>query len=306
MIKLNNLHKVLFLLFFSSCTVPVVEKENENIVTEKVSNESFFTKTSVNLSNVEDYEIQLSTLESFIISNDLSDYEISHKNLPYPGVAKISNPNDLTEYIVVRNVKNITNSKLQISENLASLLQVNTRIYIEYLKDESLRLRKVEDSKEQSKVKMDDTEISFENLEDEQTELSSSLDMEKIKEIETLSKNYEGLVLIDSYNDIGSAKLITNKIRNLGLIFEENENKINVFNQINEDHIKIQFSFEGSILKPGVYFLTFSLRGKTGKPIHKEERTIQFEIIDTKTYRGMKNRYRESAIIAPTAYFDVI
>ena len=149
MIKLNNLHKVLFLLFFSSCTVPVVEKENENIVTEKVSNESFFTKTSVNLSNVEDYEIQLSTLESFTISNDLSDYEISHKNLPYPGVAKISNPNDLTEYIVVRNVKNTTNSKLQISENLASLLQVNTRIYIEYLKDESLRLRKVEDSKEQ-------------------------------------------------------------------------------------------------------------------------------------------------------------
>ena len=58
------------------------------------------------------------------ISNDLSDYEISHKNLPYPGVAKISNPNDLTEYIVVRNVKNITNSKLQISENLASLTSV--------------------------------------------------------------------------------------------------------------------------------------------------------------------------------------
>ena len=67
MIKLNNLHKGLFLLFFSSCTVPVVEKENENIVTEKVSNESFFTKTSVNLSNVEDYEIQLSTLELSLI-----------------------------------------------------------------------------------------------------------------------------------------------------------------------------------------------------------------------------------------------
>ena len=108
-------------------------------------------------------------------------------------LSKANNPNDLSEYIVVRNVKNTTNSKLQISKNLASLLQVNTRIYIEYLKDESLRLRKVEDSKEQSKVKMDDTEISFENLEDEQTELSSSLDMEKIKEIETLSKNYEGL-----------------------------------------------------------------------------------------------------------------
>ena len=155
-----------------------------------------------------------------------------------------------------RQVKNTTNSKLQISENLASLLQVNTRIYIEYLKDESLRLRKVEDSKEQSKVKMDDTEISFENLEDEQTELSSSLDMEKIKEIETLSKNYEGLVLIDSYNDIGSAKLITNKIRNLGLIFEENEDKINVFAgpfEKNDINLKIDFLIRNGYTNAQLY-----------------------------------------------------
>ena len=144
----------------------------------------------------------------------------------------------------------------EISENLASLLQVNTRIYIEYLKDESLRLRKVEDSKEQSKVKMDDTEISFENLEDEQTELSSSLDMEKIKEIETLSKNYEGLVLIDSYNDIGSAKLITNKIRNLGLIFEENEDKINVFAgpfEKNDINLKIDFLIRNGYTNAQLY-----------------------------------------------------
>ena len=244
MIRLNNFYKILFLLLFSSCTVPVVDEKKENIATEKVANESYFTKSSVSLSDINDYEIQLSTLESFTISENLGDYEISHKNLPYPGVAKISNPNDLSEYIVVRNVKNTTNNKLQISENLSSLLQVNTRIYIEYLKDESLRLRKVEDSKEQSKVKMDDTEISFQNLEDEQTELSSSIDMQKIKEIEILSKNYEGLVLIDSYNDIGSAKLITNKIRNLGLKFEENENKINVFAgpfEKNDINLKIDF-----------------------------------------------------------------
>ena len=244
MIRLNNFHKILFLLLFSSCTIAVVEEKKENIATEKVANESYFTKSSVSLSDINDYEIQLSTLESFTISENLGDYEISHKNLPYPGVAKISNPNDLSEYIVVRNVKNTANNKLQISENLSSLLQVNTRIYIEYLKDESLRLRKVEDSKEQSRVKMDDTEISFESLEDEQTELSASLDIEKIKEIEILSKNYEGLVLIDSYNDIGSAKLITNKIRNLGLKFEENEKKINVFAgpfEKNDINLKIDF-----------------------------------------------------------------
>ena len=244
MIRLNNFHIILFLLLFSSCTIPVVEEKKENIATEKVANESYFTKSSVSLSDINDYETQLSTLESFTISKNLGDFEISHKNLPYPGVAKISNPNDLSEYIVVRNVKNTTNNKLQISENLSSLLQVNTRIYIEYLKDESLRLRKVEDSKEQSRVKMDDTEISFESLEDGQTELSASLDIEKIKEIEILSKNYEGLVLIDSYNDIGSAKLITNKIINLGLKFEENENKINVFAgpfEKNDINLKIDF-----------------------------------------------------------------
>ena len=254
--KLNNFHKILFLLLFSSCTVTVVEEKKENIATEKVSNESYFTKSSVSLSDINDYEIQLSTLESFTISESLGDYEISHKNLPYPGVTKISNPNDLSEYIVVRNVKNTTNNKLQISENLSSILQVNSRIYIEYLKDESLRLRKVEDSKEQSKVKMDDTEISFENLEDEQTELSSSLDMEKIKEIETLSKNYEGLVLIDSYNDIGSAKLITNKIRNLGLIFEENEDKINVFAgpfEKNDINLKIDFLIRNGYTNAQLY-----------------------------------------------------
>ena len=103
---------------------------------------------------------------------------------------------------------------------------------------------------------MDDTEISFENLEDEQTELSSSLDMEKIKEIETLSKNYEGLILIDSYNDIGSAKLITNKIRNLGLIFEENEDKINVFAgpfEKNDINLKIDFLIRNGYTNAQLY-----------------------------------------------------
>ncbi len=103
---------------------------------------------------------------------------------------------------------------------------------------------------------MDDTEISFENLEDEQTELSSSLDMKKIKEIETLSKNYEGLVLIDSYNDIGSAKLITNRIRNLGLIFEENENKINVFAGLfekNDINLKIDFLIRNGYTNAQLY-----------------------------------------------------
>jgi hypothetical protein len=141
-------------------------------------------------------------------------------------------------------VKSNSNNKLQISENLASLLQVDSRIYVEYLKDESLRIRNVEDSKEQSKVKLDDTDISFENLNDEQSELSSSLDLDKIKEIDVLSQSYEGFIFIGTYKDINSAKLNTNKIKNLGLKFEETDDKINVFTgpfEKNDINLKIDF-----------------------------------------------------------------
>jgi len=141
-------------------------------------------------------------------------------------------------------VKSNSNNKLQISENLASLLQVDSRIYVEYLKDESLRIRNVEDSKEQSKVKLDDTDISFENLDDEQSELSSSLDLVKIKEIDVLSQSYEGFIFIGTYKDINSAKLNTNKIKNLGLKFEETDDKINVFTgpfEKNDINLKIDF-----------------------------------------------------------------
>ena len=244
MIKLNNLYKLLILLIISSCSLTSSRIDGDNIATERISKDSFFKKSSSSLSALKVYETKLLAIESFNISNDLDDYEISHKSLPFPSVAKISNPDALDEYIIVRNVKSTTNSKLEISENLASLLQVNSRIYVEYLKDESLRIRNVEDSKELSKVKLDDVDISFENLDDEQSEISASLDLDKIKEIDVLSKSYEGFIFIGTYNDIGSAKLNTNKIRNLSLKFEESNDKINVFTgpfRKNDINLKIDF-----------------------------------------------------------------
>jgi len=80
--------------------------------------------------------------------------------------------------------------------------------------------------------------------------------MEKIKEIVTISKNYEGLVLIDSYNDIGSEKLIKNKIKNLGLIFEKNEDKINVFTgpfEKNDINLKIDFLIRNGYPNAQIY-----------------------------------------------------
>lgn len=244
MIKLTNLSKLLILLIISSCSLTSNRIDGDNIATERISKESFFKKSSISLSALKDYDTELSTIESFSTSKNLKDYEISHNNLPHPSVVKLSNPKNLGEYIVARNVKSNSNNKLQISENLASLLQVDSRIYVEYLKDESLRIRNVEDSKEQSKVKLDDTDISFENLDDEQSELSSSLDLDKIKEIDVLSQSYEGFIFIGTYKDINSAKLNTNKIKNLGLKFEETDDKINVFTgpfEKNDINLKIDF-----------------------------------------------------------------
>jgi hypothetical protein len=62
-----------------------------------------------------------------------------------------------------------------VSSEIIELLDVNSNIYIEFLKEESLILRKVDESKELSKVKLDSTTISFETLEGDQDGLSSEL-----------------------------------------------------------------------------------------------------------------------------------
>lgn len=65
------------------------------------------------------------------------------------------------------------------------------------------------------------------------------------------------------------------------------------------------FSFPGKILKPGLYYITFALRGATGNPFHKVEKAISFEVEDSSTFRGIKNRYRATALIAPEVTFKL-
>jgi hypothetical protein len=68
--------------------------------------------------------------------------------------------------------------------------------------------------------------------------------LDKIKEIDVLSQSYEGFIFIGTYKDINSAKLNTNKIKNLGLKFEETDDKINVFTgpfEKNDINLKIDF-----------------------------------------------------------------
>lgn len=68
----------------------------------------------------------------------------------------------------------------------------------------------------------------------------------------------------------------------------------------------VKIALPTSLLKPGVYFITLSARGKTDKPYHKLERCLQFSISDTTTYRGMKNLYRKTAVVAPEIGWETV
>ncbi len=67
----------------------------------------------------------------------------------------------------------------------------------------------------------------------------------------------------------------------------------------------VKCDIPGKILKPGKYFISFSLRPKSGKPFHKVERAFSFEIQDTTSFRGLKNRYREFPLISPVINFSL-
>jgi hypothetical protein len=91
---------------------------------------------------------------------------------------------------------------------------------------------------------MDSTIISTETLEEEQSGVSSKLDYSKIENLEAKIDKYRNMLLIDQFNDLNSAKLKTNRIKNLGLIIEEIDNKILVFaGPFNDNNINLKLDF---------------------------------------------------------------
>ena len=54
---------------------------------------------------------------------------------------------------------------------------------------------------------MDNTEISFENLDEDQTEISEKLDYEKIKSLEIKNSDKINIILVNIYENIKTAKL---------------------------------------------------------------------------------------------------
>ena len=248
MINLNNIIKILILLALSSCTI--TNKEEIKIKKKvTVKDEGYFEKTIIDISPIEDYETEFYVSEKFNLDDSIKGNNISHKLLPVPSVVKISNPNNLDNYLIVRNIKSNNNFKFSVSSEIVKKLNVKTNIYIEYLKKESVILREVVNSKEKSKIKMDSTVISTEVLEDDQTGLSSELDYSKIESLEAKIESYRSMLLVDIYDDNSTAKLKTNKIINLGLVFEEIDNKILVFaGPFNDNNINLKLDF---LLKNG-------------------------------------------------------
>ncbi|MDB2636791.1 septal ring lytic transglycosylase RlpA family protein [Alphaproteobacteria bacterium] len=233
----------MLLLTFLSCSVT---NNSEKKTLDKTINDEggYFKKKNIQISPLDSYEIDFKVSEKYYESNELYGMSISHKLLPIPSVVKVANPNNLKSYLIVRNSYSDENKRLLVSSEIVELLDVNSNIYIEFLKEESLILRKVDESKELSKVKLDSTTISFETLEGDQDGLSSELNYEKIEEIELKKKKYEGLILIDKYDNLTSAKLKTNKIKNLGLFFEDIDDQIAVFSgpfKNNDINLKLDF-----------------------------------------------------------------
>ena len=228
MINLNNINKILLLLILSSCTVTSIDTVDD-IKKEEVTTQDYFKKSDVIISPLDDYNIELSVLEKFVTDVRIEGNNIHHSNLPIPSVVKLSDPNNLDNSIIVRNIKLDTENRLSLSQEIIDKISLNTKVYLEYLKDESIILRNVVDSKEESKIKMDDTEISFEQLDQDQTEISEKLDYEKIKTLDIKNSKKQNTILVEIYKDINLAKLKTNKIKNLGLFYEENEEGVKVF-----------------------------------------------------------------------------
>ena len=61
----------------------------------------------------------------------------------------------------------------------------------------------------------------------------------------------------------------------------------------------VDISLPNKILKPGIYHITLSARGKMDNAYQKAENCLSFEVVDTLSFRSMKNLYRKQAVIAP-------
>ena len=120
MISLNNYYKILFLLILSSCTVTSIDTVDDIKKEEDVTTQDYFKKSDVIISPLDDYNIELSVLEKFVIDERIEGNNIHHSNLPIPSVVRLSDPNNLDNSIIVRNIKLDTENRLSLSQETVS------------------------------------------------------------------------------------------------------------------------------------------------------------------------------------------
>mgnify|MGYP005710602969 FL=1 len=141
MINLNSYYKILFLLILSSCTVTSIDTVDDIKKEEDVTTQDYFKKSDVIISPLDDYNIELSVLEKFVTDARIEGNNIHHSNLPIPSVVRLSDPINLDNSIIVRNIKLDTENRLSLSQEIVDKISLNTKVYLEYLKDESIILR---------------------------------------------------------------------------------------------------------------------------------------------------------------------
>ena len=104
-INLNNINKILFLLILSSCTITSIDNVEDKKIEEEVETQEYFKKSEVIISPLDDYNIELNVMEKFVIDERIKGNNIHHSNLPIPSVVKLSDPSNLDNNIIVRNIK---------------------------------------------------------------------------------------------------------------------------------------------------------------------------------------------------------
>lgn len=140
-------------------------------------------------------------------------------------------------------------------------------------------------------------------------QLNSIATINEVTDFAYIDKNISfnlNLTIREMISDMFLVITIEDVSGNLLIVTGSDEYEENILaNAAINDDLNLRLTLPQEVLKPGKYYMTFSLRQKHGAPFHKVEKAIAFNIVDTDTHRGMKDRYRRNALVAPSLNFEL-
>lgn len=92
---------------------------------------------------------------------------------------------------------------------------------------------------------------------------------------------------------------------NVMFVSSSDETLENVVDQFKNGTQILEVTIPENILKPGKYLLSFSYRPPNSLIYHVEKRCLSFYVEDNISHRGMKNRYRSTAMVAPVIEYKL-